>query len=151
MKGNKLELKNIISRGVILMLLAVGIALSPGCGDSGISSDSNPIVDAHRGKDKATLLAATTNVRAVRSALMGYLSQSADGRYPQTFDIYEFDDLRRLLPQANLPPDMTTLKWDPAGGIRYDSDGTTFSFSVTALTSNRETITATPREVTVNR
>ncbi len=151
MKGNKLELKNIISRGVVLMLLAVGIALSPGCGNSGISSDSNPIVDAHRGKDKATLLAATTNVRTVRSALMGYLAQSADGRYPQTFDIYEFDDLRRLLPQANLPPDMTTLKWDPAGGIQYDSDGTTFSFSVTALTSNKETITATPREVTVNR
>ncbi len=151
MTGNKLELKNIISRGVVLILLTAGIALSPGCGNSGVSSDSNPVIDAYRGKDKATLLAAATNVRAVKSALIGYRAQSADGLYPQTFDIYEFDDLRRLLPQANLPPDMTALKWDPAAGIQYDSDGTTFSFSVTALTSNRETITATPQDVTVNR
>ncbi len=151
MNGNKLGQKNIIFRGVVLMLLTAGIALSPGCGNSGQSSNSNPVVEAHRGKDKATLQAAAANVRTVKSALIGYRGQSVDGLYPRTFDVYEYDDLRRLLPQANLPPDMAALKWDPAAGIQYDSDGTTFTFSVTALTSNKETITATPREVTVNK
>ncbi len=144
-------MKRIFLFNLFLGLLVLVMAASPGCNNRGSSSDSNPIVQAHRGKDKATLAAAQANVRAVRSALMGYRSQSPEGRYPETFDIYEFEDLRRLLPQANLSSSMTALKWDEASGIRYESDGTTFTFSVTALTSGREIITATPREVRVAR
>ena len=144
-------MKKISVRNIFLILLTAGMVVSLGCGSKGSSSDSNPVVQAYKGKDKAALQVAAANVRSVKSALMGYVSQSADGLYPQTFDIYEYDDLRKLLPQANLPPSMAALKWDASSGIQYESDGTTFTFSVTALTSNRETITATPREVTVNR
>ncbi len=144
-------MKKISVRNVSLILLIAVMAIFLGCGNSGQSSNSNPVVEALRGKDKATLQAAAANVRTVKSALIGYQAQSSDGLYPRTFDIYGYDDLRKLLPQANLPLSMDALKWDPTAGIQFDSDGTTFSFSVTALTSNKETITATPQEVTINR
>ena len=98
-------------------------------------------------KSAAAAEAAIANVRTVRAALMRYPAVSASNEYPGEMDIYDYRTLREILADANLPPDMSELMWDPAYGISYRSDGYTFTFEVRALSGDRETITATPNGV----
>ncbi len=107
-----------------------------------------PIEMMYGQKNVATALAAESNVRTVRAALMRYPATSPTNKYPGDMDIYDYRTLREVLADENLPPDMTELMWDTGFGINYRSDGYTFTFEVRALTAGRETITATPNGVT---
>ena len=99
-------------------------------------------------KGKAASLAATTNVQTVRAALIRYPAVSGTSEYPGDMDIYDYETLRGLLVDENLPTSIGELMWDPGYGVRYQSDGHTFTFEVRALSG--ETITATPEGITKN-
>ena len=99
-------------------------------------------------KGKAASLAAVANAQNVRSALMRYPAISPSNEYPGDMDIYDYDTLRQTLSDAGLPQNMAELMWDPAHGINYRSDGTSFNLEVKALSG--ETIVATPGGVTKN-
>ena len=101
-------------------------------------------------KSAAAVLVAVSNVNNVRAALMRYPAVSPSNEYPGDMDIYDYRTLRQVLTDANLPPDMAELMWDPAHGINYRSDGTTFTFEVRALSGDQEIITATPGGVSKN-
>jgi hypothetical protein len=101
-------------------------------------------------KNVAADQAAATNVQTVRAALMRYPATSPSGQYPGDMDIYDYGSLRETLSDANLPQNIAELMWDPAYGITYRSDGSTFTFEVRALTKDREIISATPGGITKN-
>ncbi|MDF1525630.1 MAG: hypothetical protein RRA15_01185 [bacterium] len=101
-------------------------------------------------KSAAANQVAVSNVNNVRAALMRYPALSPSNEYPGDMDLYDYSTLRAILANANLPADMTELMWDPAYGIIYRSDGSTFTFEVRALSGDRETITATVNGVTKN-
>jgi hypothetical protein len=109
-----------------------------------------PIESMYGQKDVARALAAESNVRTVRAALMRYPATSPSNQYPGDMDIYDYGTLREVLADENLPPDMTELMWDAGFGVTYTSDGYSFTLQVKALTTGRETITATPNGVTKN-
>lgn len=99
-------------------------------------------------KGKAASLAAVTNVQTVRAALLRFPANSPTSQYPGDMDIYDYAALRELLVDENLPSEMAELMWDPAYGVRYQSDGYTFTFKV--RTFSGETITATPGGISKN-
>ncbi len=99
-------------------------------------------------KSVATALAAESNVRTVRAALMRYPATSPTNQYPGDMDIYDYRTLREVLADENLPPDMADLMWDAGFGITYRSDGYTFTFEVRAISGDGEIITATPNGIT---
>jgi len=101
-------------------------------------------------KNAAADQVAATNVQTVRAALMRYPATSPSGQYPGDMDIYDYGSLRETLSDANLPQNIAELMWDPAYGITYRSDGSTFTFEVRALTKDREIISATPGGITKN-
>ncbi len=103
-----------------------------------------PIEMMYGQKNVATALAAESNVRTVRAALLRYPTTSPTNHYPGDMDIYDYRTLRDVLPDENLPSDMAELMWDPAFGVTYRSDGYTFTFEVRALSADGEIITATP-------
>jgi len=109
-----------------------------------------PIEMMYGQKNVATALAAESNVRTVRAALLRYPATSPTNQYPGDMDIYDYRTLRDVLPDENLPPDMAELMWDPASGVTYRSDGYTFTFEVKALSADGGIITATPGGVTKN-
>lgn len=99
-------------------------------------------------KSTATSLAAESNVFTVRAALLRYPATSPTNQYPGDMDIYDYETLRELLVDENLPTSIGELMWDPGYGVMYQSDGHTFTFEVRALSG--ETITATPEGITKN-
>jgi len=107
-----------------------------------------PIEMMYGQKNVATALAAESNVRTVRAALLRYPTTSPTNQYPGDMDIYDYRTLRDVLPDENFPPDMAELMWDPAFGVTYRSDGYTFTFEVKALSADGEIITATPGGIT---
>lgn len=109
-----------------------------------------PIEMMYGQKSVAAALAAETNVRTVRAALMRYPATSPTNQYPGDMDIYDYRTLREVLADENLPAEMTELMWDAGIGIKYTSDGNSFTFQVKALSGERETITATPKGITKN-
>ena len=107
-----------------------------------------PIEMMYGQKNVATVLAAESNVRTVRAALLRYPTTSPTNQDPGDMDIYDYRTLRDVLPDENLPPDMAELMWDSAFGVTYRSDGYTFTFEVRALSADGEIITATPGGIT---
>jgi len=107
-----------------------------------------PVESMYGQKNIATAEAAISNVRTVRAALMRHPALSAFNEYPGEMEIFDYDSLRKVLVDENLPPDMSELMWDPGYGINYRSDGYTFTFEVKALSGDSEIITATPGGVT---
>jgi hypothetical protein len=99
-------------------------------------------------KSAAASLAAESNVRIIRAALLRYPAASSTNQYPGDMDIYDYETMRELLADENLPASIGELMWEPAYGVRYHSDGYTFTFQVKALSG--ETITATPEGITTN-
>ena len=100
-------------------------------------------------KSAAASLTAESNVRAIRSALLRYPAASPTNQYPGDMDIYDYETLREQLAYENLPASIGELMLDPAYGVRYHSDGYTFTFEVRTLTG--ETITATPEGIIKTR
>jgi hypothetical protein len=109
-----------------------------------------PIESIYGQKNVVTAETAVSNVRTVRAALMRYPALSPSNEYPGEMQIFNYDSLREVLVDENLPPDMNELMWDPGFGITYRSDGYTFTFEVKALHGEGEIITATPKGVTKN-
>jgi len=120
----------------------------PSCQNAVEEDVIKPVETMYGQKGVAADLAAFTNVQTVRAALMRYPATHPSGRYPGDMDIYDYPSLRETLPEANLPGDMAELMWDPAYGIRYRSDGSSFTFEAKALSGEREVLTATPGGVT---
>jgi hypothetical protein len=126
------------------------LLLFSGCEKTVEEDVIKPIEMMYGQKSVATALAAESNVRTVRAALLRYPATSPTNQYPGDMDIYDYRTLREVLVDENLPPDMTELMWDPAFGVTYRSDGYTFTFEVRALSGDSEIITATPGGVTRN-
>ena len=135
-------------RNLMIIVLPLALLFFSGCEKTVEEEVVAPIEMMVGQKGAATSLAAETNVRTVRAALMRYPATSPANQYPGDMDITDYEALRELLPDENLSADMTELMWDPAYGIRYQSDGNTFSFQVKALSG--EVITATERGITKN-
>lgn len=130
-----------------LFFLAFAVLIS-GCERTVEEEVVQPIEAIYSRKGAASLEAAAANVRMVRASLMRYPATSPDNLYPTDTVIVDYESLREVLTDANLPPDMAQLMWDPFHGIRYMSDGYTFTFEVRALSGSRA-ITATPNGLTV--
>jgi len=109
-----------------------------------------PIESMYGQKSVATSQAALSNVQTVRAALMRYPAVSSSNEYPGEMEIFDYASLRDVLADENLPPDMAELMWDPGFGITYISDGYSFTLTVKALSTEQETITATPKGITKN-
>jgi len=109
-----------------------------------------PIEAMYGQKGVAATLAAETNVRSVRAALMRYPVVSPSNQYPSEMAIFDYGSLREVLVDENLPSEMTELMWDAGFGITYTSDGHSFTFQIKALTTGGETITATPKGIKKN-
>jgi hypothetical protein len=137
------------SISLLVLAAGLGLVLLAGCGDAVEKEVVQPVENMLEGRDRATLEAASANVRTIRMALMRYPTTSPDDLFPSNGDIFDYESLREVLAGTNLPEDMADLKWDESYGIEYDSDGYQFRFSVKAGTRDRETITATPAGVTV--
>jgi hypothetical protein len=129
----------------VLMILAMLIV---GCEKTVDEGVVQPVKAMHAQKEAASLEAAVSNVRIVRGALMRYPALSSDNLYPSDTDISDYDSLREVLADEGLPGDMADLLWDSFYGIRYNSDGYTFTFQVKAA-GNGKIITATPNGVQV--
>ena len=139
-----------ILKAVLLCPLLLTLPLLPlGCGNAVEEEVIKPIEHMVEQKDVAVLATAVTNVRQVRSGLMRYPAVSVDNEFPKDTQVVDYDTLREILVSENLSPDMANLMWDPAYGIRYSSDGLSFTFQVQALTRERELITATMRGVEI--
>jgi hypothetical protein len=80
--------------------------------------------------------------------LLRYQAISPGGEFPGDTDIFDYATLKQTLAEAGLPQDMSELMWDPAYGVVYRSDGSSFALEVRALSG--ETITATEGGVTKN-
>ena len=126
---------------LITMFLILSLPL--GCEKTIDEEIVKPIEGMHNQKDETTLKAAVANAQHVRSSLLMYAVNSADNEYPRETEVYDYGSLREILASASLPQNMADLKWNPASGIQYSSDGASFSLQVTAMTVRKEVITAT--------
>ena len=138
----------ITCKNTVLCGLVIGFSLVLGCGKTMDKDVVQPVKSMYNQEDAAALKTAVANVRQVRTALMTFAAGSANSEYPGISDVYDYQSLREILPSANLPQDMADLKWDPASGIDYSSDGVSFTLRVRALTKKQEAITATVSGVT---
>ena len=134
---------------IFYFLLSI-LIITPACERTMEEDVIKPIEMMYGQKSVAAALAAETNVRTVRAALMRYPATSPTNQYPGDMDIYDYRTLREVLADENLPAEMTELMWDAGIGIKYTSDGNSFTFQVKALSGERETITATPKGITKN-
>lgn len=132
----------------IMTILFIFAALVPGCERTVEQEVIQPIKAMHGQKEAASLEAALANVRIVRSALMRYPVISSENLYPADTAITGYDSLRDVLTDENLPGDMSDLMWDPSYGVRYTSDGYTFTFQVKTA-GDGKVITATTNGVKV--
>ncbi len=132
-----------ISKYTFLFALLIIPLLSLGCEKTIDEEIVKPIEGMHNQKDQITLKAAVANVQQVRSTLMMYAAGSANSGYSKDSQVYDYRSLRETLPPESLPVNMADLKWDPASGIEYSSDGDSFSLQVRAMTARKEAITAT--------
>ncbi len=126
-----------------LCALLIVFSLVVGCGKTMDKDVVQPVKSMYSQEDATVLKTAVTNVRQVRSALMTFAAGSANSEYPGDTQVYDYDSLREILPSASLPQDIADLKWDPAAGINYSSDGASFTLQVRALTKKNKLITAT--------
>ena len=131
--------------------LSAFLLIFPACDRAVEEEVIQPVELMYGQKDVAAEQVAVSNVQTVRAAIMRYPANSPSGQYPGDMEIYDYGSLRETLAGANLPRNIAELMWDPAYGITYQSDGSTFTFEVRALTKEREIITATPGGVTRNR
>jgi len=136
------------SRRLFALFLLVLAVLASGCERTVGEEAVGPIEGIYSRKGAASLEAAAANARMVRASLMRYPATSPDNLYPPDTAIVDYDSLREVLTDANLPADMGQLMWDPFYGIRYTSDGYTFTFEVRALSGDKA-IFATPDGVRV--
>ena len=91
-------------------------------------------------KDKAIFGTAKANVDVLRSVLASYAADSDTNKYPTGTMTY--NQLRALLPQANLPDAMTDAKWY---SFSYaGTNGTTFAITVQATDRELDTIIGSP-------
>ncbi len=134
---------------VFLCSLFIILFLPLGCGKTIDEEVIQPVERMYNQKEEVVLKTAVANARQVRSALMMYASGSVDNEYPRDTEVYNYDSLREILASANLPQDMADLKWDPASGINYFSDGASFTLQVVAMTRKKEVVTATASGVTL--
>lgn len=130
-------------KNTLLCAVLIIFSLPLGCGKTMDEDVVQPVKSMYNQKDATALKTAAANVRQVRSALMIYAANSANSEYPSDTDVYDYQSLGEILPSANLPQDIAGLMWDPADGIKYSSDGVSFTFKVRALTKKSEIITAT--------
>lgn len=128
---------------VFLIFLLVILSLPLGCEKTIDEEVIKPVENMYSQKDEVILKAAVANVQQVRSTLMMYAAGSADSGYPKGSQVYDYNSLREILPPESLPANMADLKWDPASGINYSSDGASFTLQVRAMTGKKEAITAT--------
>ena len=133
---------------VLLLLLLSVTAMVLGCERTVEEEVVQPIESMHGQKEVASLETAVANIRTVRSALMRYPATSSENLYPDNMTVTDYDSLREVLADENLPFNIETLLWDPSFGISYISDGYTFTLEVKAL-SGGKMITATPNGVKV--
>jgi len=133
---------------ILIILVLVPGFLFAGCEKTIDEEVVRPIEAMHGQKEVASIETAMANVQAVRSALMRYPATSTENLYPSEMDITGYDSLREVLADAGLPGNMADLMWDPFYGIRYASDGYTFTFQVKAA-GNGKVVTATPSGVEV--
>lgn len=133
---------------VYLFTLLITLSLPLGCEKTIDEEVIKPVGGMYSQKDKVVLKAAVANAQQVRSALMMYAAGSVDSEYPRDTQVYDYNSLREILASESLPANMADLKWDPASGINYSSDGASFSLQVRAMTKNKELITATASGVT---
>ncbi len=97
-------------------------------------------------KDKAIFGTAKANVDVLRSVLASYAADSDTNKYPT--GALNFDTIKGILPQANLPGDLEDAKWT---SFAYaGTDGTTFSIVVNAADREDDTITGTPSGIIPN-
>jgi len=96
-------------------------------------------------KDKAIFGTAKANVDVLRSVLASYAADSDTNRYPTGG--MSFDQIKTLLPVANLPADGSDAKWQD---FTYSAPttGTTFVITVHANDRAFDTITGTPSGIT---
>jgi hypothetical protein len=145
MKGADIREKR---AGLFVSILLIMMSFTWGCERTIEEEVIRPLEAIYEQKGAASLETAVSNVRMVRAALMRYPATSPENLYPGDMEIYDYESLRKILPDENLPADMAELFWDPSYGITYLSDGYSFTLEVRALTKKREIITATPGGVT---
>ena len=136
-----------VFKAAFLCTLFLILFLPLGCERTIDEEIVKPIEGMHNQKDEVTLKAAVANAQHVRSSMLMYAANSADSGYPVDTEVYDYSSLKEVLVSASLPADMADLKWNPASGIQYSSDGSSFSLQVTAMTARKETITATENGV----
>jgi type IV pilus assembly protein PilA len=104
-------------------------------------------------KDKAIFGTAKANVDVLRSVLASYAADSDTNKYPTASMTY--DQIRTLVPQANLPVDPLDAKWTPASAdvnsFYAGSDGTSFTITVDANDREEDEIVGTPSGITPNK
>jgi len=128
---------------IFLCTLLLILSLPLGCEKTIDEEVLKPIEGMHNQKDEVVLKAAVANAQQVRGALMIYAAVSAGSGYPGDTQVYDYSSLREILSSESLPQKMADLKWDPASGFEYSSDGASFAFRIRAMTGKKETITAT--------
>lgn len=135
-------------RHIVVPVIVFMAVLFAGCEKTVDEGVVQPVKAMHDQKEAASFQAAVSNVRTVRSALMRYPALSSDNLYPSDTLITDYHSLREVFADEGLPGDMADLLWDPFYGIRYTSDGYTFTFQVKAA-GDGKLITATPNGVRV--
>ena len=101
-------------------------------------------------KDKAIFGTAKANVDVLRSVLASYAADSDTNKYPE--GNMTFDQLKAILPQANLPADPEDAKWTAltadAATFYAGTNGTTFTITVDATSRDEIELVATPAGIT---
>ncbi|MDF1525545.1 MAG: type II secretion system protein [bacterium] len=99
-------------------------------------------------KDKAIFGTAKANVDVLRSVLASYAADSPTNRYPTALTYADLSTPGGLLPEANLPTQLTDAKWTT---FSYTSpNGTSFNIVVTANNRAPDLIYGSPSGITPN-
>jgi hypothetical protein len=96
--------------------------------------------------DRAQWGTAKANVDVLRSFLASYAADSDTNQYP--VGEFNYDQIKALLPQANLPDKEEEAKWEPYSFSYSSEKGTTFSIKVTAMSREQGSIYGSPSGVT---
>lgn len=97
-------------------------------------------------RDRAQWGTAKANVDVLRSVLASYAADSDTNKYP--VGEFDYDQIKALLPQANLPYMEEEAKWEPGSFIYFSENGTTFSIKIAAMAREQDLIYGSPSGVT---
>jgi prepilin-type N-terminal cleavage/methylation domain-containing protein len=129
------------SRGFTLIELVVVVGIV-----AIIAAIALPFLSAN--KDRAVWAQAKANLDAVRSALAVYNANTSNDSFPGP-STGDYQQIRALLSDANLPPRAREAGWDPSY-LQYSVSGSARWYTLEVKTGNRygDILTATPSGVT---